>query len=102
MLAVAAGSTVTVTTCVPEQPPYVPVTVYVVVEDGLAVTIALVDDDNPVVVNQVYELAPFAVRTSEVPAQIVAEGGVIVVFGAKHEVVTQILKVVVAGTVLAK
>lgn len=47
------GVTVTVTFAVAEQEPVVPVTVYVVVEVGLAVTEAPVVDDKPVDGDQV-------------------------------------------------
>jgi hypothetical protein len=42
------GFTTTVTVAVPEQAPVVPVTVYVVVVAGLAVTVAPVVADKPV------------------------------------------------------
>ena len=44
---VGNGVTVTVTVCVPLHPLAVPVAVYVVVEDGLAVTVAPVVALNP-------------------------------------------------------
>ena len=53
--------------------PFVPVTVYVVVVGGLAVTVAPVVEDNPVAGVHVYVVAPFAVNETLVPAHI-AEG----------------------------
>lgn len=46
------GLTVTVVVAVLEQAPFVPVTVYVVVVVGLAVTVAPVVADNPVAGDQ--------------------------------------------------
>ena len=66
------GLTVTVTTAVLMQPaPLVPVTVYVVVPAGLAVTLAPVAADNPVDGDQAYEVElPVAVNVVDEPAHI--------------------------------
>jgi len=57
--------------------PSVPTTVYVVVEDGVAITVAPVDADKPEVGVQEYVLAPEAVIVIPVPgAQYKAEVGV--------------------------
>lgn len=67
------GFTVTTDVAVPVQPPVVPVTVYVVVEDGFAVTVLPVVAESPVAGDQLYEVAPVAVSVAEAPLQIVAE-----------------------------
>lgn len=67
------GFTVTVAVAVEEQPPVVPVTVYVVVVGGLAVTVAPVVAERFVAGDHVYEVAPVAVNVAEAPAQIVSE-----------------------------
>jgi hypothetical protein len=54
--------TVTVTCAVAVQPLAVPVTVYVIVEEGLAETLAPVVALRPVAGDHVYEFAPLAVR----------------------------------------
>ena len=79
------GLTVTVTWVVAVHPlPLVPVTVYVVVEAGEAVTDEPVVELSPVAGLQVYELAPVAVSVVDCPAQIAAGeteitgGGIIV------------------------
>ena len=59
--------TVTVTDAVAEQVPLVPVTVYVIVDEGVTVLIAPVP--NPL--DQLYVLAPVAVKTELLPEQIV-------------------------------
>ncbi len=59
----------------------VPVTVYVVVEDGLAVTGEPVDALRFVDGVQVYVCAPPAVSVADCPLQI-AEGGVTVMMGS--------------------
>lgn len=67
------GFTVTVAVAVPEQPPVVPVTVYVVVTAGFAVTEAPVVAESPPGGDHVYVVAPEAVKVAEAPAQIVGE-----------------------------
>src|SRR6185312_11459937 len=83
---VGFGFTVTVTCCVAEQPEdVVPVTVYVVVLVGLAVTLAVFVALNPVDGLHVYvppPPAPLAVSTTEPPLQYVVEPvGVMVIVG---------------------
>ena len=65
----AAIVTVTVTLAVEkhEVVEFVPVTVYVVVDVGDAVTIVVFVDDKPVDGVQLYELAPEAVKETEDP-----------------------------------
>jgi hypothetical protein len=65
------GFTVTVT-CAVELHPFtsVPVTVYVVVDAGLAVTLVPVVALSPVAGDHAYVLAPFAVSVADCPAQI--------------------------------
>jgi hypothetical protein len=58
------------------HPLVVPVTVYVVVTVGFAVTVAPVVEDNPVEGLHVYVVAPLAVSIVLPPVQIVAEDGV--------------------------
>jgi hypothetical protein len=71
------GVTVTVTVVVDEQPdPSIPVTVYVVVVAGFAVTVAPVVALRPVAGLQVYVTAPEAVNVVEPPVQIVGFAGV--------------------------
>ena len=71
-----ADLTVTVTVVVLTQPfAFVPVTVYVVVVAGLAVTEAPVVEDKPVAGLQRYVLAPFAVRTVPPPPQTAGAAG---------------------------
>lgn len=79
--AVGFGFTVTVTCAVPVQPFEVPVTVYVVVAVGLAVTTAPVVGVNPVVGLQLYVVAPLAVSEALLPLQIVADAGETVTTG---------------------
>ena len=74
-LTVIAGNafTVTVEVAVPAHPEaFVPVTVYVVVDTGDAVTLAPVVADNVLPGDHVYEVAPLAVSVAEDPAHIVA------------------------------
>jgi hypothetical protein len=61
------GFTVTVEVAVLEQAPILPVTVYVIVVVGLAVTLLPVVPLRPVAGDQVYVVAPVAVRTVELP-----------------------------------
>jgi len=84
---------------VPLQPEeFVPVTVYVVVEDGFAVTLAVLVALNPVEGLHAYvppPPAPLAVSTTEPPLQKVVEPvGVMVMVGLG---LTVIVTVVVAG-----
>jgi len=69
---VGNGFTVTFTVAVFVHPPEVPVTVYVVVLPGLAVTDEPVVALNPVPGLHVYVVAPPAFNTVELPLQIVA------------------------------
>ena len=69
MLTVGEVFTVTVTLVVPVQPDVVPVTVYMVVDAGLAVTVAPVVELRPVAGDQLYVVAPDAVRLTEPPVQ---------------------------------
>ena len=79
---VGKGFTVTITVCVFTHPlELVPVTVYVFVEVGFAVTVAPVVTLNPVEGAQVYVLAPLAVNDVELPVHIVADDGVTVKVG---------------------
>ena len=83
-VAVATGVSFTVTVTVPVLThPFasVPVTVYVVVVVGLAVTAAPVVADNPVEGLHVYVLAPLAVKLILLPVQIVGADGVMVIAG---------------------
>jgi hypothetical protein len=70
--------TTTVTVVVPVQPtPLVPVTVYVIVLAGLAVTVPPVVEDRFVAGLHIKLLAPVAVSVVLLPAQIVAPAAVI-------------------------
>lgn len=60
----------------PLQPPVVPVTVYVVVVAGFAVTVEPVVALSPVAGLQVYEVAPEAVNVVLPPVQILGDAGV--------------------------
>lgn len=62
--------TVTVIDAVLLQPPVVPVIVYTVVDDGVAVTLAPVVADNPLAGSQVYAAPPDAVSVVDEPLQI--------------------------------
>jgi hypothetical protein len=68
------GLTVTVVCAVEVQPRRFPVTVYVVVETGFAVTLEPVDALSDVDGLHEYVVAPFAVRVVDCPAQIMAAG----------------------------
>lgn len=82
MVTVGKGLTVTVTVFVFVQPfASVPVTVYVVVEVGFAVTMAPVVADKPVAGLHVYVEAPDAVRETLPPIQIAGAEGVTVIVG---------------------
>ncbi len=60
--------TVTVTVVVPGQPnSSIPVTVYVVVVGGMAVTFGPDVDDNPVEGDQLYVVAPMADKETDIP-----------------------------------
>ena len=75
------GFTVTVTCAVAEHPlPSVPVTVYVVVDDGFAVTGEPVDELRLVDGVHEYVCAPLAVSVADCPLQM-AGGGVTVTTG---------------------
>ena len=67
--------TVTKEVAVPVQPANVPVTVYVVVVVGFAVTVAPEVAVKPVDGVQVYVVAPLAVRTTFAPEQIIGAIG---------------------------
>ncbi len=69
--------TITVTDAMAEQVPLVPVTVYVIVDEG--VTVLLEPVPNPL--DQLYVLAPFAVKIELLPEQIVDGLAVIVITG---------------------
>ena len=69
-----SGFTVTVVCAVEVQPFKFPVTVYVVVEEGFAVTLAPVDELNVEDGLQEYVLAPLAVSVVDCPLQIVIDG----------------------------
>ena len=75
IVTVGNGFTVTVTVAVLLHPAVVPVTVYVVVAPGLAVTVAPVVADSPVAGDQLYVVAPVAVSVvAAPPAQIATFG----------------------------
>jgi len=77
---VGLGLTVTVTVVLPVQPTKgVPVTVYVVVVVGKAVTTDPVVPDKPVPGDQLYVLAPPAVSTTLPPGHIEGADGVTVI-----------------------
>jgi len=81
--------TVTTTVLVALHVPLVPVTVYVFVVAGLAVTAAPVVALNPVAGLHEYVVAPLAVRLTGLPPEhIVAEGGVTVTVGVGLTVIT--------------
>ena len=77
----AGGKTVTVTSDVLVHPPTVPVTVYVVVDAGNALTFDPVVALSPVAGAQVYVFAPLATRFAVSPGQIPGLEGVIVTTG---------------------
>ena len=76
MLADGAPETVIVTDSVSEQSPLNPVTSYVMVDVGVATTVASVVDDKDVTGVQEYVVAPLAVIVTEEPEQIFATVGV--------------------------
>jgi len=77
-----SGFTVTVTCAVAVHPLLsVPVTVYVVVEEGVAVTEEPVEELRDADGLQVYVLAPLAVSVADAPLQM-AGGGVTVITGS--------------------
>ena len=67
------GLTVTTDVAVFEHPEAIPVTVYVVVVEGLAVTVAPLVADNPDGGDQEYDVPPLAVSVAGEPAQMVSE-----------------------------
>lgn len=89
--AVAPGSTVTTDVAVPVQPPLSPVTVYVVVVVGEAVTVAPVVPLNPVAGDQLYVLAPLAVKVALLPAHMVTLAGVTETVGTVFTVTTTVV-----------
>jgi hypothetical protein len=76
VVTVKEDPTVTTTVSVPVQPPVVPVTIYVVVDDGLALTVAPVVALNPEAGDQLYVVAPLAVREILPPGQMDGLAGV--------------------------
>jgi hypothetical protein len=88
---VGSGVTVTVTVWLALHEPLVPVTVYVLVDAGLAVTVAPVVALKPVPGAHVYDVAPLAVRLVLLPAQIVADGGVMVIVKEAFTVTVTVL-----------
>lgn len=84
-----------------ELQPLFPVTVYVVVVDGLATTVAPVVALNPAAGDHVYELAPEAVMVVVVtPEQIVVAVAVVVITGVDPAAVTFTTAVAVAVQVV--
>lgn len=77
------GFEFTVTVAVEEavHPALVPVTVYVVVVVGFAVTVAPVDALRPVTGDQLYVVAPLAVKLVDVPEQIATVPGDMLTLG---------------------
>jgi len=78
MNTVGLGLTVIVTLSFPLHPPEVPVTVYVVVEPGLAVGLLQLVQLNPPGGLHKYVVAPLAVRLTLSPPQMVGADGVTV------------------------
>ena len=77
-----AGLTLTVTTVVLVQPVVaVPITEYVVVIVGLAITIEPVVALRPVPGEKLYVMAPLAVSVTELPEQIVGDDGLTITVG---------------------
>jgi hypothetical protein len=72
---------VTVTAVVPEQPEVVPVTEYVVVDEGLAVTLDPVVPLKPVAGVQLYVVPPPAVNVTPEPPPQMAGGELTVIVG---------------------
>ena len=88
---VAETFTVTVTVCVSVHPlTAVPVTVYVVVIVGQALTLAPVVALSAVAGDHVYVFAPLAVNVAQFPEQIVAGGTVTVGFGLIDTVIVAV------------
>jgi hypothetical protein len=85
---IGRGLTVTVTDAVFVHPEVVPVTVYVVVVPGDAVTVAPVDGERPVVGDHVYVVAPEAVNVVEAPAHMAVLGLTVTVGGGRTVTVT--------------
>jgi hypothetical protein len=75
LLTVTVGVAVTVTTevALAVHVPFAPITVYVVVTPGLAVTTLPLVELKPVAGLHVYEVQPFAVKTALLPPHIPAE-----------------------------
>jgi hypothetical protein len=74
MVSIGTGLTVTVTCAVAVHPLKSPVTVYVIVEDGLAITLAPVVEFRVVAGLHEYMFAPPAASTVDCPSQIVTDG----------------------------
>ena len=86
MVNVGAGLTVMVRVAVPVQPPFDPVTVYVVVVVGETVTGEPVSDPGI----HVYVVAPFAVMVAELPSQMVVVEVVVVTVGVVFTVMVRV------------
>jgi len=84
------GQMVTVVVAVEEQPAIVPVTVYVVVDVGFAVTEAPDVADSPVDGDQVYVVAPEAVKVVEFPEQTETADGLTVTTGMTLTVTVEV------------
>jgi len=78
---VNVADTVTVTVCVLLHEPVVPVTVYVVVDAGDAVTDAVLVALRPVPGAHVYVVAPLAISPVLPPGHIVADAGITATVG---------------------
>ena len=76
-----AELTFTVAVVVSEHAPVVPITVYIVVPEGLAMTVFPVVVFNPVAGDQTYVLAPDATKVSDVPPQIAVVFGITFMVG---------------------
>jgi len=72
-ITVGVGVTVITELAVPEHVFVVPVTVYVVVKVGLAVTVAAVVELSPAIGSQLYVVAPLAVIFVPVPPEHIVE-----------------------------
>ena len=87
---VGVGVTVIVTVAVPLHPLLVPVTVYVVVTDGNAVTINPTVLLKPVAGAHVYVFAPLAVIVKLSPVHRLEDGGVNVIVGVGFTVTSTV------------
>lgn len=85
---VGVAVTVIIDESIAEQLPLVPVTVYVVVTAGEAVTIAPVVELRPVNGLHEYVVAPLAVRLTLLPEHIDDAGGAMVTVGVLPTVIT--------------